>query len=265
MMKHTAAAVFVAVLLTAGCPTGFAADNGRMESIETGRGSIRYAAWWIPAENARRTVVLLPGGAGGFGYDAEQNQPRSTNFLVRSREYFVRAGCNILIAGKPDDVADLSFSYRITPEHVADIRRVVMQARELGGNLPVWLVGNSRGTISATAAAIAYPDQVDGLVLTAGVVNRGKSGSIQSQAIARLRMPVLVVHHRHDACPECSPADVRYVMSGLSNAVARKLILLDGSDGATGPPCEALHHHGFIGIEAETVAIITDWMSNPAN
>ena len=42
-MKHTPVVVFVAVLLATACPSGFAADAGRMESVETGRGDIRYA------------------------------------------------------------------------------------------------------------------------------------------------------------------------------------------------------------------------------
>ena len=50
------------------------------------------------------------------------------------------------------------------------------------------------------------------------------------------------------------------VLAFLVNATRKELILLDGGSGAGGNPCEAMHHHGFIGQEKEAVTRITSWI-----
>ena len=37
----------------------------------------------------------------------------------------------------------------------------------------------------------------------------------------------------------------------------------DGGTGASGEPCEALHYHGYIGMEKETVDQIVSWIRQP--
>jgi hypothetical protein len=45
--------------------------------------------------------------------------------------------------------------------------------------LPIWLVGTSRGTVSATAAAIAFGnDNLSGIVLTSSVVRSKQIGAV---------------------------------------------------------------------------------------
>jgi len=36
-----------------------------------------------------------------------------------------------------------------------------------------------------------------------------------------------------------------------------------GGGGASGKTCEALHYHGYIGMEKDAAGYITDWISNP--
>jgi hypothetical protein len=43
----------------------------------------------------------------------------------------------------------------------------------------------------------------------------------------------------------------------------KKLVMVDGGGDPRGDPCEALHWHGFIGMEKEAVDIIGDWIKNP--
>lgn len=237
-----------------------AADADRLEQVATQRG-VSYSNWFMPTANAKGTVVLFPGGGGGFGYSQELNEPRSRNFLVRSREFFRSAGYNVLIVGKPQDREELDYGYRISKEHMSDVRSVLERARRLSGSLPVWLVGTSRGTISATAAAINNPDLVQGVVLTASVVNYRKAGAIPSQDLDRIRVPLLVVHHSNDQCVHCAPSQVSSILSGAKNSPRKQLIMLTGGeDQAVGNPCEGQHTHGFIGIEQQTVKTITDWI-----
>lgn len=53
-------------------------------------------------------------------------------------------------------------------------------------------------------------------------------------------------------------------MRGLTNAPVKKLVMVNGGSGAQGNPCEALHYHGYIGMEQEAVNVVVGWIRNPA-
>ncbi len=235
----------------------FAADH--LVGVAT-RPGVKVSYWLMERPGATATVVLLPGGAGGIGM--KEGTPTSTNFLVRTRDLFAAAGYNVAIVGKPSDRDDLDERFRIGAEHVADLRAIVEKVRRDQGK-PVWLVGTSRGTLSAAAAAAALdPSQLAGIVLTSSVTN-GRDASVTDVDLARIRVPVLVVHHRDDACRSCNPREAPRIVEAVKNAPAKKFILLTGGGGASGPPCEALHYHGYVGMEREAVDAITAWMRNP--
>jgi pimeloyl-ACP methyl ester carboxylesterase len=212
-------------------------------------------------EGASASVVLLTGGAGGIGL--KDGVPTSNNFLIRSRDHFAGHKFNIAVVGRPSDIQDLDYPSRISAEHVEDLRRVVSYLKK-DTALPVLLVGTSRGSVSATAAAIAFGNQeLAGIVLTASVTSASKAGAVPQQRLDAVRIPVLVLHHQYDACWVCRPREVPRIISGLKNAPVKKLVMVDGGGDPRGDPCEALHWHGFIGMEKEAVDIIGDWIKNP--
>jgi pimeloyl-ACP methyl ester carboxylesterase len=213
---------------------------------------------------APAVLLLLSGGTGGMGR-LEDGQPGSRNFLVRNRGYFAQAGFDVAVLGLPSDKkGGWNASDRLGAEHMEDLRSVVRRLKAETG-LPVWLVGTSMGTVSATAAAIALgPEELAGVVLTSSVTGRQKPGAVPTQDLAAIRVPVLVLHHAKDACKLCAPAEAANIPGWLTNAPVRKFLLVDGGEGASGDPCEALHHHGYIGMEQEAVRRITDWIRKPA-
>lgn len=244
-------------MLLALASPALAAD--RLVAIDT-RPGVRVGYWLMERPGAAATVVLLPGGPGGLAM--KDGVPGSPNFLVRSRDLFAAAGYNVVIVGKPSDRADLDERFRIGEEHVTDLRLVVEKVRRDLGK-PVWVVGTSRGTLSAAALAAAPdPPQLAGIVLTSSITN-GRGASVTSVDLAKIRVPVLVVHHRDDACRVCNPRDAPAIVAALENAPAKKLMLLSGGGGASGPPCEPMHYHGYIGMEREAVDAITAWMRDP--
>ena len=235
------------------------AEGVRFE-VATREGVVTPVFWEV-AEGAKATVLLFPGGIGGFGR-MEAGRPTSRNFLVRSAAEFVSRGYNVAIFGKPSDTPDLGYSERISDAHMTDIREVLKAVRQKSP-LPIWLVGTSRGTVSAAAAAIRLQGEVAGLVLTSSIVAWDKPGAVPRQELAAIRVPVLVLHHAKDQCRQTLPRDVGYIMRGLITASVKKLVMVDGGADPTGDACEALHWHGFIGMEAEAVKIITGWMDQP--
>jgi hypothetical protein len=86
---------------------------------------------------------------------------------------------------------------------------------------------------------------------------------VPTQKLEAIRIPVLVLHHEKDACQICNLSEVPLITNGLKNAPVKKQIMVSGGANPEGDPCEALHWHGFIGMEKEAVDIITDWMKNP--
>lgn len=236
--------------------------EGSLLKVPT-RDGVTTTLFWEPVPDAKATVLLFPGGAGGFG-KVEGGKATGQNFLVRSAPYFVANGFNVAIFGRPSDTQDLDYADRISEAHMADVHKVLEFVKRKA-DAPVWLIGTSRGTISATAAAIHLPSQVAGLVLTASVVSYQKAGAIPKQALDRIKVPVLVMHHAKDACPLCKPHEVPAILRGLANAPVKKEIMLSGGENPTGPVCEALHWHGFIGMEREAVNLIADWIKAPIN
>jgi hypothetical protein len=61
----------------------------------------------------------------------------------------------------------------------------------------------------------------------------------------------------------CTPFEAKNIAGSLINAPVKKTVLVTGGAGATGGPCEALHYHGFAGMEGETVDLIANWILHP--
>lgn len=241
--------------------SAFAGDQiVRIES----RPGVHVPVYYMKRDGATATVILLPGGAGGFGMPVD-GKPSSANFLVRSRELFANASLNVAVMGRASDKTDLDLPARISDDHMQDIKHLVDYFKADTG-LPVWLVGTSRGTVSATAAAVKFGNtSLAGIVLTSSIVNYKKVGAIPTQDLAAIAIPVLVLHHQGDACQLCRPDEVPAIIKGLKNAPFKKLMMVDGGTNPSGDPCEAMHYHGFVGMEREAVAAITDWIKQPSN
>ena len=236
--------------------------EGTLFKVPTREG-VATTLFWEPAPDAKATVFLFPGGGGGFG-KVEAGKATGLNFLVRSEPYFIANGFNVAIFGRPSDSQDLDYADRISDTHMADVRKVLEFVKSKA-EVPVWMVGTSRGTISATAAAINLPGEMAGVVLTSSVVSYKKPGAVPKQDLDRIKVPVLVLHHAKDACPWCQPHEVPAILRGLKNAPVKKEIMVSGGENPTGNVCEALHWHGFPGMEREVVDLIANWIKSPTN
>lgn len=240
------------------CASFSSATASEISRINT-RDGVSLALIYLKHPQAKANLVLLPGGAGGFG-KMHNGEPDGRNFLVRSYRHFVDAGFNVLIMGKPSDINDLDYADRIAPPHQQDIAAVVDMLHQ-DNVLPVWLIGTSRGTVSATAAAINLgPSKIAGIVLSSSIVSNRKLGAIPFQKLQDITLPVLLVHHQNDACQVCTPSLVPSILDRLINSKEKQLIWMQGGQDPEGDPCEALHYHGYIGIEADTIKQITDWI-----
>lgn len=240
---------------------GVLAEEG-MVLINLPRGEAKLPVYVMPNPNAAATLILLPGGDASTG-GIVNGKPTSLNFLSRSRDQFYDGNFNIMIVYRATDLNALDYKYRVS-DHIKEVAKAVEYAKQKFEK-PVWLVGTSRGSVSGTAAAIALgQEQVQGLVITSSVTSK-KLGAIKNQNISILKIPVLVVHHKRDACNICLPHEASQITGYLTSSPIKKFILIEGGSNPQGDSCAGMHWHGFINYEKETVKLITNWIKNPQN
>ena len=259
-------AIFLLSLLVSfgGVPSARADDiaAGHVERVET-RG-VYVPIYEVWKKDAVATLVLYSGGGGGFGKIGADGWPGSANFLIRSAKLFSAHPFNVILVGRATDVTGLDGLTRIGDDHNLD-NQAIFKAIKAKSSAPIWLVGTSMGTISVTAAAIRDTgSNIAGIVLTSSVTASRIKGAVLAQDLSKIKVPVLVLHHEHDACKVCTPELAKSIAGELKNSPIRKTLWVDGGDGASGDPCEALHFHGFIGKEKEAVDLIADWVLHPA-
>lgn len=254
--------IFLLALLWAVAATAFA--EGELFKVPT-RPDVKTTLFWEAVPNAKATMFLFPGGAGGFG-KFEDGQATGGNFLVRSAPYFLANGFNVAIFGRPNDM-ELGWIERTEPTHLTDVRAVLELVKQKS-KASIWIVGTSRGTVSATAMAMAIQVQdpaIAGLVLTSSVVKYSTPGAVPTQNLSAIKLPVLVYHHAKDGCKHCQPHEAALIIKGLKNAPIKKLMLVDGGANPTGDVCAGQHWHGFIGMERQAVDDIAKWIEAPIN
>jgi len=238
------------------------APEDRLVFADT-RPGVRVGYWLMVRPGASATVMLLPGGEGGIG-SVKGQEPRSKNFLVRTRDLFAAAGFNVAVIGKPSDHDDMTLEFRASKDHIEDLRVIAESLRARLGK-PVWLVGTSRGSVSAAAAGAALdPPTIAGIVMTSSVTYSRAGPAVPTLPLIDVRVPALVMHHKRDACKDCDPREAHLITERLTGAPVKKLLLVDGGGDPSGPVCEPMHYHGYVGMEAEAVKMISDWIKSPA-
>ena len=162
--------------------TPASAACGEVVTLATRGNSKTSYSLAMPAQGASGdaiALVLLPGGGGHVALDAEGcARNLRGNSLVRFRDPFHGLGFATALVDAPSDYRgeDGLVGFRLSPQHAADLGKVIADVRRRT-RMPVWLVGTSRGTISAASAAarLKGPEAPDGLVLTSAVTF-GRSG-----------------------------------------------------------------------------------------
>lgn len=213
----------------------------------------------------RMALVLLPGGSGHMALDAKGcARELEGNSLVRSIGLFNKAGFVTALVDAPSDHRgeDGLGGFRLSAQHADDIGRVIAEVRERS-KLRVWLIGTSRGAISAANAASRLMGQAapDGLVLTSAVTS-GKVGgqktwvaqTVLSVKLENIRVPVLVVAHAADKCIRMPPSLAGRIVA-RTNGAREQTVIVSGGPGSRGgvsvEACQGKSPHGFVDQEAE--------------
>lgn len=250
-------------LFAAGIMLAHAAFAQELVKIETRPGVTQ--SFFIPNMGKRKPdagALLLSGGGGNINLRHEDGgiKFRGGNFLPRSRAEFIRNGIVPVLIDNPSDQAGkgMSDEFRRSAEHAIDMRAVLAEVKKRYPELPVFLVGTSRSTISVANLAVVMDTEIAGLVLSSSVFYAGGGRVPQPLLLAfnwsAITRPLLLVHHVDDQCRAAPYEEAERLGRRFA------LITVRGGKRAESRPCDPLSAHGFFGKEAQTVEAIAGWM-----
>ena len=216
-------------------------------------------------EKQEAIAALFPGGGGDIRLRSEGGDIKFSpgNFLVRVRREFVKRGIVTAVIDAPSDQKagwGMTDEFRFGKEHLIDVQAVIADLRRRFPGLPIFLIGTSRGSLSAASLGARIDGGIAGVVLTSSMYRannpRGKEPGpgLSRFDFGTLKVPVLIVHHREDACAVAPYADA------ASLARMFPLVSVSGGKPPTSDACEPMSPHGYLGRETETVEAIVNWM-----
>jgi hypothetical protein len=207
---------------------------------------------------AQAIAVLFPGGNGKTDLERESARKslESGNYLVRARRLFAANGIATAVVDVPSDrPGGMEDEFRLGADHAEDLAKVIADLRKRFPGLPVFLVGTSRGTISAASIGKRLGPAVDGVALTATLFLANKRApGLSGFDFATIPSPLLFVHHVDDGCRETPYASAKRA------AERYPLVSVSGGNPPQSEPCQAMSQHGFLGREAQTVDAMAKWM-----
>jgi len=215
---------------------------------------------WLPAPQARASIILFAGGSGQLNLSDDGNiNTRRNNFLVRSRQFFIDQHFNVALFDAPSDRDEedgMLVGFRNTHDHATDIIKVINDIKSKSP-LPVWLVGTSRGTESTAAIAIDYGENINGLVLTSSISEPNDNGTeLPAMALSKITVPTFITAHEDDQCWNTPPDGAETIKNALTNARVVEVKMFRGGSAAKSKPCKGRSAHGFYGIEETVVDAI---------
>lgn len=248
----------IAILLLVAWPCPAAEE---LLSIPTRNGvTLSYLLDQDKSATPKVVVLSFVGGLGRIDLAGRAQKGKikfgpAANFLIRIRDQMTDADVADVIVDSPSDQDGISDRFRLGSEHAGHIRTLIGDLKQRFPGARVFLLGTSRGTISAAALGVSLGDIVQGIVLTSTVTNADRMGTgLSAFDFGSIKLPVLLVHHRDDGC-RSSP------YSGAER-LAKKfpLVSVSGGDPPLSDPCEAMSQHGYLGREAPTTQAIRNWM-----
>lgn len=246
------------MLLLVMTTTSFAVTEIR--SIQT-RPGVTMDFLVMTPEKADRHVALIffPGGNGAGAFKMTAGGFVSGwNFLVRSSGDFMKNGLSVFTVDPPSDhPSGMGTGFRESPEHAEDISSLVKYLEQQGYER-IFLVGNSRGTLSAAFLGTRIKNShLKGVILTSALEYEN---FFRWLPLEQMHLPVLMVHHRYDACRVSSIEEARITQAALSATTTVDFTEVIGGAYPRSTPCDNLSAHGFFGIEEKVVQVIADWI-----
>lgn len=186
----------------------------------------------------RYVIILFPGGAGNMDphlVNGKLEYGFKKNFVIRTRKLIV-----------DDEFATVATNASRSEER---IQGILDDLKERFPGAQTYLMSTSKGTFDSMALAGYLSDRIAGIIHTSSL---NRVGSFDAR---KYRNRQLVVHHRHDAC-HATPFNAAQT---AHEKYGTELLVMEGGI-TVGDLCEPFAHHGYNGIERETIAAIKQWI-----
>jgi hypothetical protein len=201
----------LALLLLAGCAGGLRGapvPGSGVVDLPLADGATQRILYKAPAE-PKAVVVLLTGGDGQLGINGDGSIARPGNFLVRSRELWLKEDIAFAVPDVPSSRHDL-LDQRQT-EWYGEVLRTIVAYVKTQATAPIWLVGTSNGANAAINGGVRLsPQEIAGIVLTSSVSRPGGRNyqeNVMAAKLGTVAVPVLITAHRSDGCFTTPPSD----------------------------------------------------------
>ncbi|MBW1945534.1 MAG: hypothetical protein JRJ51_22285 [Deltaproteobacteria bacterium] len=235
----------------------------------------------IKPNNPSAVIVMLEGGPGRLpisGVSGTSTLGRGKGFLVRSRDDFARHGLMVALIDAPSDrtLQPMTPDFRISREYAQDLKAVVSYLKRVT-NLPVWLVGMSLGSFSASNGAINIRKGIHGLVLISSPTRSAPKWQVYdshpngllSMDLYKIMVPTLIVVHKEDECPHTPASGAEKIRRALVGSPRVEVVSFEGGSrprinprSPAPPGCQPLTQHGYFGIEDQAISAISGFIKS---
>jgi len=184
-------------------------------------------------------VILMPGGLGALEPRVVMGRPTfraGVDFLIRSRVWFATGP---FVAASTDATSD--------PGRILAIAADLMNRF---GPLSVYAIGTSRSTEATMRLAAPLDGRMSGFVHTSPM------NAIAAFDPRKLTSRHLIVMHKLDTCRVTLPSS----SEAAHRSFGTELIVMEGGKSEV-EACDPRAHHGYNGIERETVERIKAWIA----
>ncbi len=222
------------------------------------------------AEDAKATLVFIPGGEGRAGLKPEWTADHGYfskyyfNLMLRSLTdpKLTSGSFNLVLFDSPVDLPTANHwsVARTSAEHLSRVEDVVRHFRAMLGK-PVWVMGHSMGSISITELYKRLQEKkaenlVAGLIFSGG--ENGASFNYEST-----KLPVLVVHHENDECPGNTAQAAKKQHAKLretGNAAAELVLITTGTRTPNNSNACRSGYHMYFGAGADVAKVLDEYM-----
>lgn len=253
-----AAALLIAPLLVAPACAAAPAVEENVVRVELPGRTIAALASRLEGATPQRVVMLLPGNPGIMRIESPTSFEMGGNFVVRSRRDWLAPDTLVIAVDAPsDEWCCFGGGFRAGSRYAEDLRALRAELDRRHGTLPFNIVGTSEGSVTAYYAARALQRAGDRVVFTASLFNANRNtAGLAGLDVKALTIPALLVHHAEDPCGVTPYAAAK----AMAERTGFPLITVRHANRGSGPACQARTQHGFIGVEADTVAAIDVWL-----
>jgi hypothetical protein len=227
-----------------------------------GDASVTVPVLFYAPDQPVAAVILFAGSNGLLELSASGVGQGASNFVVRTRQLYAAARmCTMLVDAPSDHPNGLGNGYRTGETEANDIAPVIAYVQQHCSGAPIWLVGTSRGTISAANVAARFDGAgLTGIISTSSISVDPDAGTKQPAMatlydvpIHTIALPVQFMHHHEDACP-ASPFDdtthdkftgVANVMTHFASATTALAPVAMSIPDTSGSTCGPVSYHGY--------------------